>query len=148
MSAVVQEASLSDSPLSVDRLLALVADPEVGGIALFVGVVRVHDHGSTVRSLDYSQHPDAGRTLRECAERVGAAHDVLRLAIQHRVGHLQVGDLAVVIAVGAVHRTPALAACADLIDTVKVEVPIWKEQVLVSGASTWVGLSDAAGTDR
>ena len=50
-------------------------------------------------------------------------------------GHLQVGDLAVVIAVGAVHRAPALAACADLIDTVKAEVPIWKEQVFASGES-------------
>ena len=148
MSAVVQEARLSDSPLSVERLLGLVSDPEVGGVALFVGVVRVHDDGSTVRSLDYSQHPEAGRLLRECAERVAAAHDVLRLAIEHRIGHLQVGDLAVVIAVGAVHRAAALAACAELIDTVKAEVPIWKEQVFDSGESTWVGLPAAEGTDR
>ena len=148
MSAVVREARLSDSPLSVDRLLALVADPEVGGVALFVGVVRVHDEGLAVRSLDYSQHPDADRALRECAERVAAAHDVRHLAIEHRVGHLEVGDLAVVVAVGAVHRGPALAACADLIDTVKAQVPIWKEQVMASGESTWVGLPDASDADR
>ena len=147
MSAVVREARLSESPLSVDRLLALVSDPEVGGIALFVGVVRVHDDESTVRSLDYSGHPAAGRALRECAERVATAHDVRLLAIEHRVGHLQVGELAVVVAVGAVHRGPALAACADLIDMVKAEVPIWKEQVLASGESTWVGLPDALGAN-
>ena len=57
--AVVREASTSDEPLSVDRLLGLVSHPRVGGIGLFVGVVRDHDHGSAVTSLDYTCHPGA-----------------------------------------------------------------------------------------
>lgn len=141
-SSVVREASILDAPLSVDRMIAAVSGPRVGGIALFVGVVRDHDDGAEVSSLDYTQHPSAGAVLADCAERTAAHHDVLAIAVQHRVGHLEVGDLAVVIAVGAEHRAEALAASAHLINTLKAEVPIWKEQRFVSGAAEWVGLPD------
>jgi molybdopterin synthase catalytic subunit len=140
MSEVVRVARVLDTPLSVDRLLGVVADPRVGGVALFVGVVRNTDEGQGVSSLDYSQHPTAEEALRTCAERVASAHEVLSVAVEHRVGHLDVGDLAVVVAVGAVHRGEALAACQQLIDDVKTEVPIWKEQQYTSGESSWVGL--------
>ena len=93
-------------------------------------------------SLDYTQHPTAEQVLRRCAEQVAADHDVVAVAVEHRIGHLQVGDLAVVVAVAAVHRGPALAACAQLIDTVKDQVPIWKEQRFTSGEVAWVGLPD------
>jgi molybdopterin synthase catalytic subunit len=140
MPPVVREASISSSPLSVDRLLDLVRDPAVGGIALFLGVVRDHDHDAAVRSLDYSVHPTAEQTLARCAAEVAAAHDVLTVAVSHRSGHLEVGDLAVVVAAGAVHRGAALEACRALIDTVKAEVPIWKEQAFAGGGTEWVGL--------
>ena len=143
MTSRVRAACISEAPLSVDRLLGLVQDPWVGGIALFVGVVRDHDSGAAVVSLDYSQHPTAEATLARCAEEAASAHDVVAVAVEHRVGHLRVGDLAVVVAVGAVHRGPALAACASLIDNLKTEVPIWKEQRFVSGTSAWVGLPEA-----
>jgi molybdopterin synthase catalytic subunit len=143
MTSPVRAARILEAPLSVDRLLGLVQDPAVGGIALFVGVVRDHDSGAAVVSLDYSQHPTAEATLTRCAEQTAAAHDVVALAVEHRVGHLEVGDLAVVVAVGAVHRGPALAACAHLINTLKAEVPIWKEQRFVSGTTAWVGLPEA-----
>jgi molybdopterin synthase catalytic subunit len=140
--AVVREASTSAEPLSVDRLLAAVRDPRVGGVALFVGVVRDHDHGDAVTSLDYTAHPTAAAALAACAEATAAAYDVLAIAVSHRTGHLEVGDLAVVVAVGAVHRQPALEACRHLIDTLKEQVPIWKEQALTDGTSEWVGLGD------
>lgn len=143
--AVVREASISSAPLSVDRLLNLVRDPSVGGIALFVGLVRERDHDQSVTSLDYSVHPSAGQSLATCADATAAAFDVVGLAVQHRSGHLIVGDVAVVVAVGAVHRGAALAACRHLIDTVKAEVPIWKEQAFTDGATEWVGLPGAAG---
>ena len=128
--------------MSVDRVLAAVLSPAVGGVALFLGVVRDHDQGAAVVSLDYTQHPTAEQVLRRCAEQVAADHDVVAVAVEHRIGHLQVGDLAVVVAVAAVHRGPALAACAQLIDTVKDEVPIWKQQRFTSGEVAWVGLHD------
>ncbi len=140
MTSVVREASITASPLSVDRLLGLVGGPRVGGIALFIGVVRNRDQGSDVVSLDYTQHPTAAEALAACATAVADRHVVQAVAVQHRVGHLEVGDLAVVVAVGAEHRGPALGACRDLIDTLKAEVPIWKEQHFVEGGAQWVGL--------
>lgn len=145
--AVVREASTSEEPLSVDRLLAQVRDPRVGGIALFLGVVRDHDHGAAVTSLDYTAHPSAADVLRRCAEQTAGAYDVLTLAVAHRTGHLEVGDLAVVVAVGAAHRQAALEACRHLIDTLKEQVPIWKEQALTDGSSEWVGLDEASSPD-
>ena len=106
MASPVRVASVSDAPLSVDRLLAAVLSPVVGGVALFVGVVRDHDQDAAVVSLDYTQHPTAELALRRCAEQAAAAHDVVAVAVEHRVGHLEVGDLAVVVAVAAVHRVP------------------------------------------
>lgn len=140
MSSRVRLAEVSEQPLSVDRLLGLVSSRATGGIAIFVGVVREQDSGEQVTSLDYTQHPTAEAALRASAERVTAAYEVLAVAVEHRVGHLEVGDLAVVVAAGAVHRGPALEACRALIDDLKSTVPIWKEQHLTSGEVTWVGL--------
>jgi molybdopterin synthase catalytic subunit len=142
MAPSVPAARISDAPLSVDRLLGAVLSPAVGGVALFLGVVRDHDQDAAVVSLDYTQHPTAEQVLRRCAEEVAADHDVVAVAVEHRVGHLEVGDLAVVLAVAAVHRGPALAACAQLIDTLKDQVPIWKQQRFASGEVAWVGLAD------
>ena len=140
MPSMIRQVGISESPLDVAKALGLVSGPEVGGIALFVGTVRNHDHESEVVSLDYTQHPTAVDVLTKCAEQTADQHDVLAIAADHRVGHLEIGDIAVVVAVGAVHRGEALAACAHLINTVKAEVPIWKEQHFTSGDSEWVGL--------
>ena len=140
MPSKVRLAGITDAPLSVDRLVAAVLAPEIGGIAIFLGVVRSSDEGRDVQSLDYSDHPSAAATLAQCAERVAAQHDVIGVAVEHRVGHLEVGDLAVVVVAGAAHRHAALSACTQLIDDIKASVPIWKEQHFSSGASAWVGL--------
>ncbi len=96
-------------------------------------------------SLDYTQHPSAAAALRRVRDRGGgAARRDPPSPCEHRVGHLEVGDLAVVVAVGAEHRGAALDACRDLIDTLKTEVPIWKEQHFVEGGTQWIGLPDAA----
>src|SRR3954454_1542442 len=89
----VRLARIATAPLSVDALLRTVSDPTVGGVALFVGIVRNADGGSSVVSLDYTQHPSAEAQLRASAERAAAAHDVVSIAVEHRVGHLEVGDL-------------------------------------------------------
>jgi molybdopterin synthase catalytic subunit len=148
MSLKIRQVGISESPLDVDRAIGLVSGPAVGGIALFVGTVRNRDHGAEVVSLDYTQHPSALVALARCAEETADKHDVLAIAVEHRVGHLEVGDIAVVVAVGAVHRAEALAACAHLINTLKAEVPIWKEQHFESGDSEWVGLPGDDGATR
>jgi molybdopterin synthase catalytic subunit len=139
---VVPEAVLADireTPLSVDEVIEAVRHPRAGGIATFVGVVRDLDHGHSVESLDYSSHPSARQVLREIAERLAAGSDVIRVAAVHRVGHLEIGDLAVVVAVSAAHRGTAFDVCRELVDTLKASVPIWKHQVFDDGSDEWVG---------
>jgi molybdopterin synthase catalytic subunit len=73
------------------------------------------------------------------AGRVAAGADVIRVGVAHRVGHLGLGDIAVVVAVSAAHRGDALDACRELIDAVKATVPIWKHQIFEDGSDEWVG---------
>jgi len=131
-------AELRAEPLSVDEVRAAVADPATGAVVLFIGTVRDHDHGHGVTSLRYSAHPSALAELGRVAEKVAASHDVQGIAVVHRTGDLQVGDLAVVAAVAAAHRGEAFAACEALIEDLKASVPIWKHQVFVGGDSEWV----------
>ena len=133
-------SDVRDAPLSVDEVLALVQHPQCGGIALFVGVVRDHDHGAAVAALDYSAHPSVVETLERVCREVAGRHTIARLAAVHRVGHLEIGDRAVVAAVSAPHRGEAFEACRDLIDTLKGTVPIWKHQQFADGTDEWVGL--------
>ena len=134
----IRLAELRDTPLSVDEALAAVSDPAAGGIALFVGAVRDHDHGQDVAGLGYSAHPTAVAELRRVAEKVAASFSVTAIAAVHRVGDLAVGDLAVVVAVSSPHRGDALDACRALIDELKHSVPIWKHQQYAGGGSEWV----------
>jgi molybdopterin synthase catalytic subunit len=135
---VIRLAELRDEPLSVDEALRAVSDPEAGGVALFTGVVRNHDRGQGVTRLTYSAHPSAADELRRVAEKIAAGHDVRGLAAVHRLGTLEIGDLAVVVAVSSPHRAEAFTACRALIDELKASVPIWKHQELASGSSEWV----------
>jgi molybdopterin synthase catalytic subunit len=130
---------LRDGPLSVDEVRAAVADQAAGGIALFIGAVRDHDHSRSVTALSYSAHPSAAAELAKVAEKVAASHPILALAVAHRTGDLQIGDLAIVAAVAAEHRDAAFAACKQLVDDLKATVPIWKHQFFTGGDSEWVG---------
>ncbi len=135
---VIRLAELRDTPLSVDEVLAAVADPGAGGIALFVGTVRDHAGDQEVTRLSYSAHPSAQAELRTVAEKVAASFGVRALAAVHRVGELAVGDLAVVVAVACPHRAEAFEACRTLIDDLKHNVPIWKHQQFGDGTNEWV----------
>jgi molybdopterin synthase catalytic subunit len=138
VAAQVVLADIRESPLSVDDVLDAVRHPRAG-IATFIGVVRERDDGRAVAALEYTSHPSAPQVLRELAERAAIGEDVIRLAVVHRVGHLEIGDTAVVVAVSAVHRGVALDVCRDLIDVVKGMVPIWKHQIFSDGSDEWVG---------
>jgi len=129
---------LRAEPLSVDEIRAAVTVPAAGAVALFMGTVRDHDHGRGVTALSYSAHPTAAAELGRVAEKIAASHDILALAVVHRTGDLQVGDLAVVAAVAVAHRDPAFTACHALIDELKATVPIWKHQFFTGGDSEWV----------
>ena len=138
MVSVVRMTEVRSEPLSVDEIRTAAADPAAGAIALFIGTVRDHDHGRDVTALSYSAHPSAVTELGRVAEKIAASHPILSLAVAHRTGDLQVGDLAVVAAVGAAHRDVAFTACHALIDELKATVPIWKHQFFAGGDSEWV----------
>lgn len=133
-------ARMSQEPVDADACLAAVADERAGGIGMFVGVVRCDDHGRDVTSLSYEAHPTAGQIIAEVCARA-ATEDVIAVAAEHRTGDLAVGDVAVVVAVSAVHRGQAIEAAHRLIDAVKTEVPIWKHQLFADGTTEWVGIS-------
>lgn len=132
-------AEISAEPLDPRVVERAVAGPHNGAVVTFTGVVRDHDAGQQVSSLEYSAHPEAAEFLRACCESVSAATG-LPVAAVHRTGQLAIGDVAIVVAVAAAHRAEAFSACAGLVDRIKREVPIWKRQHLASGISEWVGL--------
>ena len=132
-------ALISAEPIDATAIENFVLDDEKGALVTFRGVVRNHDHGLAVVSLEYSAHPDAARFLEDCCRTI-ATETGLRVAAAHRVGPLIVGDIALVAAVAAAHRGEAFAACEQLVDLIKQTVPIWKRQHLADGATEWVGL--------
>jgi molybdopterin synthase catalytic subunit len=136
---VVRLVGLREEPLDVAEVLDVLEDDASGGLTLFVGRVRDHDHGHGVDGLDYSAHPTALDRLRDVCRRVAEGHDITGLAAVHRVGTLAVGDIAVVVATSAAHRGEAFTASRALIDTLKSEVPIWKHQRFSDGTDEWVG---------
>lgn len=135
----VRLLDLREQPLDAAEVVTALQHPAAGGVSVFVGQVRDHDGGRSVEHLDYSAHPTAPARLREVADRVLAAYDVLALAAVHRTGHLRIGDLAVVVGVATAHRAQAFDACRMLIDDLKAEVPVWKHQVFTDGTEEWVG---------
>ncbi|NLG55469.1 MAG: molybdenum cofactor biosynthesis protein MoaE [Rhodococcus sp.] len=132
-------ARISADPLDAAVVDAAVAGPRHGAVVVFTGVVRNHDGGQSVSALEYQAHPDAQRFLEHCCASVHAKTG-LPVAAIHRVGDLRVGDLALVAAAAAPHRKEAFAACEELVELIKHEVPIWKRQHFADGASEWVGL--------
>lgn len=135
----VRLVAISEQPLSVTEVLGSLEDATAGGLVLFVGRVRDHDHGQGVAGLSYSAHPTALERLQEVCDRVAEEHDVTGVAAVHRVGDLAIGDLAVVVATTAGHRGSSFEASRALIDTLKAEVPIWKHQRFADGSDEWVG---------
>ena len=121
--------------LSVDEVVASVTDAAVGAVVTFVGVVRGTSEGRQVRYLEYEAYPEmAERTLAQIGEEVRARWpEILRVAIVHRVGRLEIGETAVVIALAAAHRPGVFDALRFAIDRLKEIVPIWKKEVWADG---------------
>jgi molybdopterin synthase catalytic subunit len=136
---VVRLVELRDTALDVVEVVEAVSDRSVGGVDVFVGLVRDHDHDKGVTGLEYSAHPTALARLRDVVDEVVRKYDVRAVAAVHRVGRLEIGDAAVVVATGAAHRGEAFEATRALIDQLKATVPIWKHQRFADGSDEWVG---------
>ncbi|MEU4706844.1 molybdenum cofactor biosynthesis protein MoaE [Nocardia salmonicida] len=133
----VRLATISDQDLDPLTVENAVDGPEFGAVVVFTGKVRNHDGGQAVTSLEYSAHPQAERFLHTICAEVAQASG-LPVAATHRIGSLTIGGLAIVVAVAAPHRAEAFTVCAQLVDRIKHEVPIWKRQLFADGLSEWV----------
>lgn len=128
---------ITQAPLEAERLSRLVAHPQAGAIATFAGVVRNHSRGRRVLYLEYDAYrPMAEKELRRIAEEAAGRWEC-RVAVQHRIGRLEVGEASVVVAVSCAHRAAAFEACRFVIDTLKETVPIWKKEVW-EGGEVWI----------
>jgi molybdopterin synthase catalytic subunit len=129
---------LTEDPLSLRDTKTWLDAPEVGGTSVFVGTVRNQTSGKEVVALDFEAYkPMAIREMRKIAEEAIEKWPIIHIAIHHRLGPLQTGDIPVIIAVSTAHRDAAFEACKYCIDTLKETVPIWKKEVFVDG-EVWV----------
>lgn len=129
---------LSDSPILLDPLVAQVGGPERGAITTFLGLVRNHHGGRGVRELGYSAYgPMAESVAREIIAEAESRWPV-RVSVQHRIGLLAIGDVAVAIAVGGAHREETFTACRYVIEELKRRVPVWKQEFFSDGGVEWV----------
>ena len=124
--------------ISVDEVVARLADPANGAVATFVGVVRGTTDGRETLYLEYEAYPEmAEKTLAQVGQEVQHRWPEIRqVAIVHRTGRLEVGETAVVIALSAAHRRQVFDALRYAIDRIKEIVPIWKKEVW-AGGSEW-----------
>lgn len=133
-------AVVTTEPLDIAAHERAVAHPGAGAVVSFCGVVRDHDSGKGVVELEYEGHPSAGDVLAEIVAEFAAEPAVYAVAVSHRVGKLEIGDVALAAAISTAHRAEAFVLCARLVDEVKTRLPIWKRQVFTDGAEEWVNL--------
>ncbi|MDQ3778279.1 MAG: molybdenum cofactor biosynthesis protein MoaE [Actinomycetota bacterium] len=130
---------LVEGPLDLSSVIREVENDRAGAIATFQGTVRRRSRGRDVIALEYEAYPGmAEKVMAEIAEGAKARHELCDVAIAHRTGRCEVGDVSVAIAVSAPHRQAALAACKDVIDELKERVPLWKKE-LYEGGEEWIG---------
>ena len=128
------DVQLNAEPLDLAACYDFVQDPTCGGINLFVGAIRNHNDGEEVTHLEFSSYDGmALKEMRKICERAVHEHGLARVALHHRKGELQIGDVAVIVAVASPHRAASFAGCQFVIDELKKHVPIWKKEFRADG---------------
>jgi molybdopterin synthase catalytic subunit len=126
-------------PLDVAAVVREVEDLEAGAVASFVGTVRRRSRERDVLHLEYEAYEEMAEPM---LDRLGAdlseRHGLCAVAIHHRLGRVEVGQASIVIAVSAPHRSAALDACREAIETLKTSIPLWKKEVY-AGGEEWIG---------
>ncbi|BBY13712.1 molybdenum cofactor biosynthesis protein MoaE [Mycobacterium marseillense] len=137
---LVVRAVMTEHPILLAEHEEMVGHQSAGAIVGFVGMIRDHDVGRRVVRLEYSAHPSAAQVMADVVADVAAQSSGVRaVAASHRVGVLHIGEAALVAAVAADHRQAAFATCAQLVDTIKARLPVWKHQFFADGTEEWVG---------
>ncbi len=121
------------------KLTDRVRSDQAGAVVTFLGTVREFTDGKQSASLEYEAYPEmAELKLREIENEARTRWPIIDMALVHRVGHLELGEVSVAIAVSCSHRSQAFEACRFLIEQVKAIVPIWKRENWATGESDWV----------
>ena len=129
---------ITEEPIRPELVIEEVNRDAFGAVVSFVGVVRGYQEGRRILYLEYDAYKEmAERKIKQIADEIGSRWEPVDVAILHRIGRLAVGEIIVVIAVGAPHRKEAFAACQYAIDRLKEIVPIWKKEVGEEGEA-WV----------
>lgn len=129
---------VTSDPIDVHQAEALLRDPSAGGVVTFCGVVRDHNEGRDVLHLAYEAYPEMAQAqLADIGQQILERWDAKRVVLIHRIGRLEIGDVAVFVGVSAPHRGAAFEACRHGIDTIKRDVPIWKKEYF-AGGETWL----------
>ncbi len=131
---------ITDEPLDTGALIDSARRDTCGAVASFIGVVRNHDGGESVDAIEYSSHPSSQQILRDIVVEFKDRPGVHCIVAWHRVGRLEIGEDAMVVAVAAEHRAQAFRAVEGIVEDVKAKLPIWKKQELTDGTHNWSGL--------
>ena len=131
---------ITEDPLDTAALINSARRDTCGAVASFIGAVRNHDGGESVDAIEYSSHPSSPQILREIVSEMRDRPGVHCIVAWHRVGRLEIGDDAMVVAVAAEHRAQAFRAVETIVEDVKAKLPIWKKQELSDGSHNWSGL--------
>lgn len=132
------EIKILNEPLDVAICADIISDNACGGMAVFIGTVRNKTNEKTVLRLEYECYEVmAIKEMQKIAEDAIQIFGIKNVCIHHRIGTLQIGENAVVIAVNAPHRKAAFDACQYTIDTLKKTVPIWKKEIFTDGEE-WI----------
>ncbi|HFB52332.1 MAG TPA: hypothetical protein ENJ48_01440 [Anaerolineae bacterium] len=135
-----QKFALTDQPIAPDTVTQMVVHPHTGAVVTFTGVVRDNSEGKSVSALEYEAYPEmAIAKMKQIADEVREKFpDIVDVAMVQRIGHLDVGDVAVAIAVSSGHRYDGcFEACQYSIERLKEIVPVWKKEFSPDGAE-WV----------
>ncbi|MEO9964922.1 MAG: molybdenum cofactor biosynthesis protein MoaE [Reichenbachiella sp.] len=129
---------ITKEKIQVSRLIAAVSDPGAGAIDVFIGTTRNNTASKQVIKLDFEAYePMAVKELQKIVDRAKRKWPILKYAVSHRIGVVEIGEEAVVIAVSTPHRQAAFESCKFIIDELKLTVPIWKKEIFEDG-DVWV----------
>lgn len=130
---------LSNTPIDAENLKSQVIDPQSGGFVCFEGWVRNHNENKTVSELHYEAHEKLAVQIgKDIVKQAVKEFAVNKAHCSHRIGALKVGDMAIWVGVSANHRKAAFEACEHILNQIKSQVPIWKNEHYKDGQSGWV----------
>ena len=130
---------ITTDSIQPDALFEWVQKPHHGAVVTFAGIVRDNADGKPTLRLEYEAYAEmAEKKMREVGDEIRERWGIEDVAMIHRVGMLEIGEISILIAVATPHRNPAFEACSYAIDRIKQVVPIWKKEIREDGAEEWV----------